>query len=209
MAKSKSCLLAAASLVAIAGYADISLAQDLKRDTAMTNRESLLNALAKGKSIISQGEHYVYLPKVRAVYKAGIEDAREHLAALGVQALDVLAVKGGFVLYTSTDSAMGATALTLTQQGGQTYFPVVLNERTGQFGVVTGSIAVELTDPGDALAIREDHGVQLKRNYRHLGVAVFQTAPGQDLSAVIRGLVADPRVESAEAEIIEHFNVPH
>jgi len=209
MAKMKSCLLVAASLVAVACFAYDSQAQNLKDKTAISERNARLEELAKGATMISQGEHYVYLPEVRAVYKAGAEDAKEHLAALGVQARDVLTVKGGFIVYTSTNGAMGPSAPRLTQQGGETFFPVVLNERTGQFGVVTGSIAVELTNPGDALAVREDHGIQLKRNYIHLGVAVFEILPGQDLSAVVQGLDADPRVKSAKVEILEHFKVPH
>ena len=209
MKNSTICILAAMSIFTLVSVANNLEAQELKqRETGSRGMERLA-ALVKGAELTRQGERYVILPEVRAVRQvATIENPQLALSSLGVQGDEVLETKGGFIIYKATGGPVQSVAALATLDNGSVY-PVVMNQRTGQLGIVSGMIAVKLTDMTDGDAVAQDHGIQLQSRFDHLGLAVYDVTIGEDVLAAAQALAADARVDSAEVEILEHFHVPH
>jgi len=203
------------AIVLLAGLAASALlaagaqAQERKPADKPGRGQEFLQSLRRGEEIATRNERYVVLPDVRAVIRHGVPEApQEALAALGVGPAEPLEVKGQFIIYHPLTVGSIAQANAVAQVDGQRVFPVAVNPRTGQFGIVTGSIAVRVENPADWEALAADYGLQLARRYEHLGVAFYQVAPQRDILAARRDLLADTRVIEAELEVLEHFNVP-
>ena len=201
--------VAVSGFIAMVFLSTAGYAQNLKVTPKLDRWMDHLPQFTRGAAMISRGERYVILPEIHAVLKFNSEDPQQFLVKIGFKGAEVLEVKGRFVVFKSSQSELNKSTPELASRGGKTIFPVVINERTGQFGVVTGAITVTLKDGRNAQAIRADHGVRLKGVYGHLGIAIYATEPGQDLTAKFQGLAADPRVEDAQVEILENFRVPY
>ena len=202
-------MLAAMSIFTLISVSKDLGAQDLKqRDTSSRGMERFA-VLVKGTEVTRQGERYVFLPEVRAVRQVGtFENPQLVLSSLGVEGDEVLGTKGGFIIYKATGGpAQPVPALATLNDG--TVYPVVLNQRTGQLGIVSGMIAVKLPEMMDGDAVAQDHGIQLQSRYDHLGLAFYIVSIGEDVLSAAQALAADARVDSAEVEILEHFHVPH
>jgi Open reading frame 2 N-terminal domain len=163
------------------------------------------SSFAQGTQISSKGQTYVLLPGVRAV----AADPESEPAGL-----DVVERKGHFVLYRENGpAAQSARAMTLQSSTGTgtpiTSQSVVLNPRTGKAGVVLGTIAVKLADMTQAGAIAESNGLTVDSQFARLNLVFFKVAPGQDIVAATAALRADPRVTSADPEILENPKVPY
>ena len=162
-------------------------------------------ALPQGDALTSGGESYVVLSDVRAVPSdPGQEPA----------GLTVLERKGRFLVYRETRPALKSASAMTVQDAGLTGQPllthaVVLNPRTGNLGVVLGTLIVKLADMSQADALAAAHGLTLSSRFDHLGLAFYTAAPGRDLAAATAALRADMRVTSADPEILEHVRVPN
>ena len=86
-------------------------------------------------------------------------------------------------------------------------YPTAYNSRTGGIGIVPGTLNVRLKNMRNATAVAKDHGLDVVRVFAHLQVAFYRVKPDQDVVAAAASLTADPRVESAEVEVIEHMAV--
>ena len=165
--------------------------------------------LAEGPAVESGGERYVLLPEVRAVHVRNLDRGSEHaLASMGVQALEVLETKGHLVLYRRASAASPAFVRLLTPSGHRS-LPVVRNERTGQLGVVPGTITVKLRDVALAEALASDHGLVLELRVGTTAYGIYRVAPSTDPFAAASALRADVRVADATVEILENVNVPY
>jgi hypothetical protein len=162
-------------------------------------------ALPQGDAITSGGESYVVLSDVRAVPSdPGQEPA----------GLNVLERKGRFVVYRETRPHLKSPSAMTVQDAGLTGQPllthaVVLNPRTGNLGVVIGTLIVKLADMTQAEAIGAAHGLTLSSRFDHLNLAFYTAGPGQDIAAAAAALRADARVTSADPEILEHVRAPN
>lgn len=169
-----------------------------------------LNLGAKGKRVTHKGQRYVWLKEVRAV-NGGTQtaDPALRLAEMGVDAASVVTSKQHLIVFKPRRKTAAAQAFVPEQdQSGKTTYPVVLNEESGNLGIVLGAIHVKLTNPDQATALARRHGLKVKRIYLRLGFAIFSAGPGQDPFAVAKTLVAEAGVESATVEVLEHLNVP-
>ncbi len=165
--------------------------------------------LPQGDSITSGGQTYVVLPDVRAVpANPGEEPA----------GLTVLERKGRFVVYKETRPQLKSPSALSAQDAGfgsglagqpLLSHAVVLNQRTGRVGVVIGTILVKLADMSQAEAIGAAQGLTVSSRFDHLNLAFYTAAPGQDLAAATAALRADPRVTSADPEILENVRKPN
>jgi hypothetical protein len=198
-------LIASLSLPVLAQSADRSaiIADRAAVAAAADQRNATLQSLGRGATLTSNEQEYQVLPGARAVQSQPQETQQQAVARVGGgQAIES---KGNFVVY-STPQQGGAS---VAQVRGVTTYPAVLNTRSGNIGILPGTIRVKLKDATSAAAIASDKGLTLAGQLAHLQMAVYRVKAGQDLAAAAASLAADVRVVSAEVEVLEHMNVPH
>lgn len=164
----------------------------------------MLAGLQRGKPITVRGERYRQLPEVIAVESKRGAAPEQAAAALGAGAADMIENKGKLVLFRSPRQKAGF----VERVSGVSVYPTVLNARTGAIGVLTGTLVVTPKSMADADAIAADHGLEKTRAYAHLQTVFYRVKPGIDIADVSAALQADPRIESAYPEIIEHVRAP-
>ena len=210
MKNSTICILAVMSIFTLVSVANNLEAQELKQRETGSRGMERFTAFARGQEFTLRGERYVFLPEVSAV-RLGDSSNNPQLAlsSFGVQSSEVLETKGGFTIYKAYQGGVVPSIPVLSSINNGMVYPVVLNQRTGQLGIVSGMIAVKLPEMMDGDAVAQDHGIQLQSRYDHLGLAFYIVSIGEDVLSAAQALAADARVDSAEVEILEHFHVPH
>jgi len=164
----------------------------------------------KGSAFSSRGESYVVLTEVHAVQAASAEEADSSaLIRVGLVGASVMQRKGVHVLYRTPAGTATNPEASLIALPGAVARPVVLNTRTGQLGIVLGTIIAKLHNPADTEDLALKYGVQIQADFKHLSMAVFAVKPGRDVAAAAQQLQADSRVESADVEVIEQVAVPN
>jgi hypothetical protein len=168
---------------------------------------------AAGPVLQSGSERYQAVLDVRAVRTAGRDyPPQAVLQAIGEDQGEVVQTQGTLVFYRpSATGAAPSAADALTMQAtpsGHQSLPVVRNLRTGQLGVVPGTIVLRLRDPAQAPQVAADFDLKLETEPMASGHVVVRAAAGQDPFAVSVALRADPRVAEAGAEVLENPAVP-
>lgn len=174
-----------------------------RANSAAAQRATILQTQTRGVAVTSNNEQYQVLPGVRASQSQSKEKPQQTLARVGGNKL--VETKGAFVVYTAAQQGVAS----LAQTNGATTYPTVINSRTGGVGILPGTVSVKLKSMANAAAVGADHGLELVREFAHLQAAFYRVKPGQDVVAAAASLAADPRVASAEVDVIEHMNVPH
>lgn len=177
-----------------------------KSDTHAVERAAVLQKLQRGSSFTRSNQTYQYLPEVRAVrLKSNSEPLPQALQRVGATADQIIETKGHYALYRGMQRA---AAQTDRNEDNESY-PAVLNVRTKVIGILPGTIEVKPRSMGNAAAIAAQYGLNVLREFAHLGVVYYQVKPGQDMFAIANALEADARVSSSEIEIIEHLAAPN
>jgi hypothetical protein len=138
------------------------------------------------------------------VARGANETPQEAIARMGAGGDQVLETKGRLVLFRSTRRK----AASVEGIGGSAVYPVVLNTRTGSFGVLTGTLVVKPKRLADAAAIANGHGLDKGKEYPQLQTVFYRVKADTDIADVAAALQADARIESAYPEIIEYVRVP-
>lgn len=184
------------------------LAQEPRKERAsadQTQRAAMLATMPRGKVI--QGEHgsYQHLPEVRAVERSSLNvSPQQAVDRLGLSNVAVIETKGRLVLFRLPQLASAQ----VERFGEATVYPTVLNLRTSKLGVLTGVLVVKLRDATTSTAIAGSHGLEVMRAFPHIRTVFFRPTSGADVADLAAALQADPRVEKAYPEIIEHVRVP-
>ena len=187
--------------------AQTGLAQETYKSAKATaaERAAMLETLQKGKQIQGSRGQYLFLPEVHAVeHRASAETPREAIARTGARGDQLLETKGRLVLFRSTQQK----AASVEAAGGAAVYPVVLNARSGTFGVLTGTLIVKPKNLADVAAIANSHGLEKGKEYPHLQTVFYRAKAGTDIADAAAALQADARIESAYPEIIEYVRVP-
>jgi len=172
---------------------------------AAAERAAMLGALQRGKEIRGSREQYRHLPEVLAVErKVPDETPQQAIARIGESGAQVVETKGRLVLFRSARQKPAF----VERVGGSAVYPTVLNARTGTFGVLTGTLVAKPKSMGDAAAIANSHGLEKGKEYPHLQTVFYRVKAGTDIADAAAALQADPRVENAYPEIIEHVRTP-
>lgn len=176
-------------------------------------RETPAQILARhepGARFQSEGESYVILQDARAVRRGAVQASpAQALSGVGATPAQVLGTRGRYVMYRDVGIAPYAPTPQVQAVNQQPVYSVVLNERTGRYAVVTGTLTVKLNDMAAADAVAREHGVSVEVLFGHLGYAVYLAAPGQDLLAVAAALRADPRTAGVTINVLENVPEPH
>jgi len=186
--------------------APLGLAQEPPKPSKVKNAEraAMLESLQRGKEISVRGERYQQLPEVTAVERKGNITPEKAVAPLGAAPTDILENKGRLVVFRSPQKKAGV----VERVAGAAVYPTVLNARTGTIGVLTGTLIVKPKSMSDADAIASSHGLEKTKAYPQLQTVFYKVTSKIDIADVSAALQADPRVESAYPEIIEHVRVP-
>jgi hypothetical protein len=185
--------------------ASLALAQESPKPAKAraAERAAMLETLQKGKEIKGSRGQYRHLPGVLAVAHGANETPQEAIARVGAGGSQLLETKGRLVLFRSAQQKASVEAV-----GGSSVYPVVLNTRTGTFGVLTGTLVVKPKSMTDAAAIANSHGLETAKEYPHLQTVFYRVKANVDIADIAVALQADPRVESAYPEIIEYVRTP-
>jgi hypothetical protein len=186
--------------------ASLALAQESPKPAKAraAERAAMLETLQKGKEIQGSREQYRHLPEVLAVARGADETPQEAIARMGAGGEQLLETKGRLVLFRSARQK----AASVEGVGGSAVYPVVLNARTGTFGVLTGTLVVKPKNMTDAAAVANSHGLETAKEYAHLHTVFYRVKANVDIADLAVALRADPRVESAYPEIIEYVRTP-
>jgi hypothetical protein len=172
---------------------------------AAAERAAMLETLQRGKEIRGSREQYRLLPEVHAVeHGASAETPQQALARIGESGAQVVETKGRLVLFRSP---LQKPAF-VERVSGATVYPTVVNVRTGTLGVLTGTLVAKPKSMGDAAAIASSHGLVKGKEYPQLQTVFYRVKAGTDIADAAAALQADPRVEDAYPEIIEHLRTP-
>jgi hypothetical protein len=181
-------------------------------ETAAARRAELVAASPKGPEFTNDRRTYRVVAGMQAV-RLGDATAVARAEALGLPAAAVVEQKGPYAIVergTAADAPANrlAAASAIASVDGERAFPVVVNARTGQLGVVSGTIIVKLADLADADALAKANGLSVEYVAEPIGFVFLGAPAGTDVLAMTAALGRDPRVILAYAEIREHFAVP-
>jgi hypothetical protein len=175
----------------------VSLAQEARDPAA--ERAAMLETMHRGKHIKGSRERYQHLPELLAVERASsTETPQQALARIGAAGAPIMETKGRLVLFRSVQQKPAV----VERVAGATVYPTVLNTRTGNFAVLTGTLVVKPKSMADAAAIANSYGLEKRKEYPHLRT-VFYRERG-DIADTAAALQSDARIESAYPEIIEY-----
>lgn len=173
--------------------------------TGATERAAMVKTLERGKQMKGSREQYQHLTQVFAVALVNSSETPEQaIARTGDTSAQLIETKGKLVLYRSAQTGPASVG----RAGKTSVYPTVVNARTGTLGVLTGTLIVKPKIMADADAIASSHGLDKTKAYPQLQTVFYEAKPNVDLADVSAALQADPRVESAYPEIIEHVRVP-
>ena len=170
-----------------------------------------IEAMTKGSTFSSAKESYVFLPELYSVKSRGKKDTAANKSIETLQSAtsaDFVQQKGMFQIYKS-GGVVSENKLTSDSATSLTLYPVVLNQRTNQLGVVPGNIIVKMDDTSEAQLVSAEYGIQLKKQYAHLKTAIFNVEDGQDILEIYQHLQKDSRIQQVSIEVLENLNEPH
>ena len=183
-------------------------------DSPAPRRATLVAEAEKGAPFQSGRQTYRLVVGLRATVEGNVASPSERLAAVGVAPDALVERRGPFLLFrqpatapTATARLAAASAVTVVDRTPT--YPVAVNARTGQLGIVPGTIVARLGKVGDAAALARAGGLEVEYVAEPIGYAFFLVPDGKDVVAAAAALAADPRVQSADVEIREHFAVPN
>ena len=183
----------------------LALAQEPQKTgkAAVTEHTAILETMQRGKDIRGDRESYQHLPELRAVERTGSDETpQQTVQRFGAGGSQVVETKGRLVLFRVPQ---GKPAL-LEGSGDSALYPVVLNMRTKNLGVLTGMQVVKPKNMADAAAIASSYGLETVKEFPQLRTVFYRAKTTIDIADVVAGLQADPRVENAYPEIMEHIH---
>jgi len=169
-----------------------------KKSTVGAARAQAVAAAPKGAAFKSAGQEYRVVPTIRAVKITGNASAAASLSALGAGQGDLLEKKGPYALFVER----GGEAATATSQT----VGVAVNARSGQLGVITGTITARVGSAAAAQAAAKGAGLALELVSPASGYAFFRAPQGSDVLAAAAALAARPEVKGVEVEVREAYD---
>ncbi len=177
-----------------------------------TRRTRIVASAQKGAPFQEGRQAYQVIVGLRAAVR-GPGTAEARLSALGVPTADLVEEKGPFVVYAravrvpTAEGGLAAASAVNSVDSSPTY-PVVVNVRTGELGVLPGVIIVKLARPADAEPLATANGLAVDFVAENIGYAFLKVPDGRDVVAAAAAVARDPRVTTAYPEVREHFAVP-
>lgn len=168
------------------------------------------SSLLRGSAFQTEKESFVFLPELYSIATFKTSDSYTLNLISAVQKDKSAALfkqKGNFSVYRSNASASLNTMATQATRK-LTLYPVVLNTRTNNLGIVIGSIKVKLSDLSAASNLASTYNIKLVKSFDHLKTVFFEASANQDIILLTDSLSNDSRVQRATIEVIENVNIP-
>ena len=161
----------------------------------------------KGKQFKSQKETYSFLPDVISAKEIQIEKVTKiessnqtnRSAKHTVIEQDIIQKKGKYIIFKSGLSQLNSNLKAL---------PVVLNERTNQYGILTGSIIIKFKNFDIADEIRDQFNLIESKRYEHLNRIFYKTTPSETMIDMISQIKSAYPDCDINIEVLENFRVP-
>jgi hypothetical protein len=163
--------------------------------------------LTKGKQFKSQKETYAFLPGVVSAREFQVDKVTtidtaaqpDRSAKHKVIDQDIIQKKGKYIIFKSGLSQLNSNLKAL---------PVVLNERTKQYGILTGSIIIKFKDFENADKIKNQFNLIESKRYEHLNRIFYKTTPSETMIDMISQIKSAYPDCDIDIEILENFRVP-
>ncbi len=168
------------------------------------------NDLQKGNSFKSGRETFVFLPELYSVFnrQKKRKSVLNSISAIqNKKSATLMKKKGRFQIYKS-GKGLKMSAMSSESTLDQTLYPVVLNQRTNNLGIVLGNIKVDLDNVEIAEDLAKEFNLKIQKKFAHLKIVFFSVKEGQDIMSIHQNLVDDSRVKSASIEVLESLNTP-
>jgi hypothetical protein len=185
-------VVALAALVVLPGAAGA----QARTSTLEARRAQAVASAPMGASFRSAGQDYRVVPAVRAARVAGSAT----LLAVDARESDLLERKGPYALFVEQAGAAPDVASPTRA--------VAVNTRSGQLGVITGTITARVGSADAAAAAATAGGIILELVMPATGYAFFRARPGADVLAAAAALGARPELKGVEVEVRESFDEP-
>jgi hypothetical protein len=171
-----------------------------KASAADARRAQVVASAPKGATFRSAGQEYRLVPTIRAVRDTTDASSDASLAAVGATQGAFLERRGPYALYVEPAGESTAAA-------SQTA-AVAVNVRSGQLGVVTGTITARVPSAAAARAAAKGAGLALELVSPTSGYAFFRAPPGASALSAAAALGARPEVKGVEVEVREAYDEP-
>jgi subtilisin-like proprotein convertase family protein len=161
-------------------------------------RMQALAQVPKGASFQSSGQDYRLVLGIRAIDERRSGAAVVRRAAAGATGSNLLERKGPYAIYRLPAGAVAT--------GGATTRAVAVNTRSGQFGVITGTITARAASAAEARIAAKAAGVALEYFTESTGYAFFHVPEGGDALAAAASLRAVSALRGIQVEVREGYD---
>ncbi|MBF0351555.1 MAG: hypothetical protein HQM11_11025 [SAR324 cluster bacterium] len=181
---------------------------------APTERMLKIQALEKGPVVAVEHENYWMMPELRAtpdnppnLFLKPTTQSRTEQAEFRkfLEKSTFVEQKGNFKVFSQITKA---SPMRVERISARTNYPVLLNQRTGVFAIVTGNVLVKLKEMTQVEPLAQEHQLKLIRRFDAIQTASYEFID-QDILHALSVLRQDVRVEEASLELIEHLQIPN
>ncbi len=176
------------------------VAAQTRKSTLDARRAQAVASAPAGASFRSAGQDYRIVPGIRAARVRGSGTVSSTLSAVGARESDLLERKGPYALYVEPAGAVPDVASPTSA--------VAVNVRSGQLGIVTGTITARVGSATAAATAARAGGVILELVTPATGYAFFRARSGADVLAAAAALRARPELKGVEVEVREAYDEP-
>ena len=161
--------------------------------------ESNFSKYEKGETFFFQKNKYFILVDLEANFTNNDEIKRNNRELANQRKL--IDKKGKFNIFEKINNQI-ATLST------NNIYPVTLNERSGQLGVIVGNLLVSMKDMKQADKFLIKYGLESVEKYPPLNLVIFRGKYPSQVLEVFDGLSKEPSVNSVEIEVLENLQMP-
>ena len=162
----------------------------------------------RGETFIYEQQFYTVLPQLKAKKYFPTSSAIPKESNINLNSSDSVKVveqKGEFLIFES--NLTNTSSLTSSQYTTGEY-PVTLNSRTNQLGIILGNLIVQLNQNEDIRKISDKYNLNIKKSFSHLNIFVLQAEQPFDILSIALDMNSESTVKSAEVEVLENYYVP-
>jgi hypothetical protein len=192
-------------------YADSEADKALKQQ----QKKDMLTKLTKGTAFQAGENKYVILPELtlEPIQQRGKAEIKENeIGVLGQRKIVRKVVKDTTAKSSSSGNMQAHTNAVGSPISNDRLVnwrgTVVLNQRTGGFGLMTGNIMVQYTDGTDVSALAQSVHLKKFKDFPHLKTVFFIIPAGTDIFQAVADLKLQDGITAVETEVIEHFATP-
>lgn len=170
--------------------------------------EAVLETFEKGESFSQGNATYTLYPELRAEFKS--KKVSDQTKSLSQSANET--PKSNFVVSTDKFNIVKANkseqkssySVSGMKETNDSRYPVVLNTKTGDLGILTGSIIIQTKNN----VLFSDSSFQLKKSYPKLGFYIVSIPENGNINDALKKIIRNKDVDHVTVEVLENFKEP-